>query len=186
MGRTKKKNNFLSFVVWVAIIVAACALIMKFVQARAFAVQYNGETLANGSGGIEMLKGEEYEFEVLNAEKGEQGGYTVKIVSTATKQTDFYYSLSGEWEKYSNVTDDLTKYFTIEQEKNSFSVVPNYDIGEILNLVHNQTVTIEDQSVKATADYFTMIVSLADESEKVSINFRIGYPLTLDTERLEF
>ena len=186
MARSKNKNGFLSFIVWIAVILAACAVIVNFTKKNALALSFNGKQLENGSGGIELVKDEKYAFEILNAETEEQDGYTVKIVATSTKQTDFYYVLDDEWKKYSEVKEDLTKYFTITQETDKFTIVANYDIGEILSLKHGKTVEIAEKAVKGTADYFTMIVSFGDGSESISIHFRIGYPLSLDKEILEF
>lgn len=187
MGKSRKKESVISLIAWVLLVLGLLALLMNLLRFNTFSVECNGKTLKDGASGFEIVKGETYTFNLNLTDEEKEVGYTVKIVPTSTKQTDFYYAVSEEWATYSSVTDDLTKYFTITQDKASFTVLAEYDIGEILGLLHpDKEVAIADGAVSATADYFTMIVSLADGSATVNINFRIGYPISLDAENLYF
>ncbi len=190
MGRYKRKNAFLSFIVFVLVFAGAIGLISYFIRSQAFTVRLNGQALSATQGGFDLLKGETYDFAVLNAdtESNPDGAYTVKIVPyNKDSKTDFRYIVGNEWKQYSKETNDLTEYFTITQNEKGFTLFVENDINDILKQIHiGKYYSIANNVVNSTADYFLLTISLADGSKTVSIYFRIGYPLRLDKEHLEF
>lgn len=190
MGRYKRKNGFLSFIVWILVIAGAIALISYIIRSQAFTVRLNGQALKNQASGIELLYGETYEFEVLNTETEDypEGGFTVSISPyNKDDKTDFKYIAGNEWKWYTEIEKDLTEYFTITENENGFSLLVENDISDILQKIHtDKYYSIEDGVVQSNADYFLLTVLNADGSKSISVYFRIGYSLRLDQDHLEF
>ena len=189
MGRYKRKNGLLSFIVWILVIAGAIGLFSYIIRSQQFTVRLNGQALALQTNGVEFIKGETYNFEVLNAdtENNPDGSYTVKITPyNKDSKTDFRYIVGNEWKQYSKLTNDLTAYFTITQDESGFSFLIENDMDDILKGVHiAKNVLLEDNAVNSTAEYFLLTIFNSDGSEHFSVYFRIGYTLRLDKERLE-
>ena len=188
MARTKQKTGIFSFVVWVLIVLGAVSLVMYFARGRQFSLQYEGEKLKDGTNGFEMIAWSSYDFDLVDLpDDVTENGYTVKITPyNKDKKTDFYYTVSDNRKQYSKLTDDLTKFFTIRQRADGFTVLVNHEIGSLLGAVHGKNVSIMDGAVDGTADYFKMTVSLSDGSQSTSLYFRIGYNMHIDPDYLEF
>ena len=189
MARYKQKTGIFSIVLWVLIVLGIASLVMQFARKEeAFALEYEGETLEDGTSGFEMLAWSAYDFNLINLpEDLTENSYTVSISPYCKdKKTDFYYTYSTNRKQYSKLTDDLTQCFTIRQRADGFTVLVNHEIGTLLGALHGKTVSIEDGAVDGQADYFKMTVSIAESEQSTSLYFRIGYNLSIDPGYLEF
>lgn len=117
--------------------------------------QFPGETLTynvNYSGGGHLPK-----------------GYSVKVVSNATDETDFSYAVDGNVHRYGKENLDLTAAFDIELNADSFTLTMPYSMQEVLqSLYPDNTVTVDDVDLTAQP-YFKIVVTAYDEKAHVEL-----------------
>lgn len=119
--------------------------------------QFPGETLTynvNYSGGDNRLP----------------KGYSVKVVSNATDETDFSYAVDGNAHRYGKENLDLTTAFDIELNAASFTLTMPYSMQEVLqSLYPDNTVTVSDDVDLKAQPYFIIVVTAYDEKARVEL-----------------
>jgi len=192
---TKKIGKFISYIVIVSILIAACGFLAYFTNGftsdfKTFYVECGGQQVLSLGNGFEMTKEEpltvevKYTFGAVN--KG-ISGYSVKVVPNQINGKDFDFTLNGDAYSF-QAEDDMTAGFDIEQSKTSFTVKPKGGINDILKAVY-PNYEVSDVRDKAYEDMFTLVVTSYNGEASVKLNFTVSEKVEgviLDQEVIKF
>ena len=120
------------------------------------------------------------------------GGKGFKYRIEYTSSTAFYFYVNEEYATSADLTD-CTKGFEIEEGDNQLTV-KSTDIYQVLSRLYGVSVQIPGVAQLKNKLSFTLVVSNADGSKSVGIEFTVGIPagtldgtdITLEPDHLEF
>lgn len=132
----------------------------------------NGKIILNNS--LQVVNfGEINEFKLVGLTPNSI--YEVEIFS----RNNFYYYVDDENKEFSKIDYDLSSFFDLNVNEDTFTIFPNYTAFDLLNFIEDKKVTIDD-SVAINDYYFTVVINSLNSSS--SFGFCYDKPVCVITD----
>ena len=133
---------------------------------------------------------ETHRFDVVymfEFEETESPDYSVKIISNATKESAFTFTVDGETKTYTDGID-LSKAFDLKKEASffTFTISKDESLQTVLQKVYGGTVEVSKMSDIENPYLFTLVVSSYDESVVYNIDFGFSYFIEINPGKVVF
>ena len=175
-------GKFLTYIALLLFVVAIIGFIAVFTNGftsdfKTFYVKNGKQLYTQDSGEYPLSTDEELRFDVkytfdMFSRNDTPKGYTVKVVSNATDDTAFAYSVCGNTAVYANGLD-LSAAFGLKTYDTYFTMSIPSDISmqSVLTAAYDgETVTVEDIDLTKNC-YFTLVITAYNNESTVRINF---------------
>lgn len=181
--QTKKNDTatkIVSYVLFLLVLLACLALLIQCVNGgkEDLRVEHDGERIVSDA---EMKLSTEtaLRFDVKYASDRSRG-YDVAIVSNATRDTDFDFTVDGVTYKYadeSEYTPDFKSCFDFQKKDDYFTLILHDDMT--MQSIFDQIYADHDVVIPSTVDlrekcYFAIVVTSFDGKTQIRIPFRIA------------
>lgn len=173
-----KISYILTVVVIIGLLLFSIGFISRFTNSftsdfKTFYVEYNGKKITSDCKDVLFECGATnkinvyYSLEFLDNEKKD---YTVQVLPNVTKENDFEYIVDEEKYLFSGI-GDLTEYFEIEKDEDSFTIKATMDVFKILKKKYEgKNVTYTETDGK---NLLKLVIGNADNSVKISMAFTV-------------
>ena len=139
---------------------------------QTFYLREGGENIIGERTEMEFIDDSIYLFEVrytFGALAKAQTGYSFKVVPYIT-DNDFSFTVNGEQHQYSELSD-LTSFFDIEYNKESFTIAGNAQMQTVLERYYEGATVVIDSPMMELHDYYTLVVYSYNKKANVQVSF---------------
>lgn len=110
-----------------------------------------------------------YSYGLFSDDRGNKG-YSVKVVSNATDETDFSYTVDGKVHSFGKEAIDLSAAFNLDLSAEYFTLTMPYSMQEALQAVYPDSTVIVSDGVDLTQHpYFKLIATAYDKKAHVEL-----------------
>lgn len=183
MSKRKSTNDFstiLSSFIILLLVVGVVGFLFIFTEnfttpLKNFYVTCGNDDFISDRENFDIVVGKEYKFEIttnINV-SGTDTKYIVSVVPNETSTTTFSYNVDGTEYNFADL-ESLIKGFSVSAYDDYFILTANMDLPDILQLYY-PSATLENVPIAIDSDipYFRLVVSSADNSETININFNL-------------
>ena len=183
----KSKNKFTTWlaggVVLILIVVLIAVIVVTLRQTNNFTDDFKsfyierGNTVYASTDYVKLDLQEKASFEVkyLIEDKENRKGYSVKVLSYATSETQFEYTLDGEPALYgANSNFDLSAAFALDVQDGYFTITAPNSFQAVLETMHpGKQISIPETVNEAETPYFVVVVTSFNElyTRKLHLTF---------------
>ena len=183
MRKRKSTNNFstiLSSFIVLLLVVGVVGFLFVFTEnyttpLKSFHVTCGNDEIIKDVENFDIVVGKEYKFEITTniSVVGSNTKCSVAIVPNDVEETNFTFTSNGTEIKFATM-ESLTKGFVLLAHDDYFTLTAKMDLTEIMSLYYpNTTILGCPTAIDSGVPYFRLVVTSADQSEIININFNL-------------
>ena len=182
--KTRKAFSILGIIIAALIIVALIAFIsttlVRASKKANFYLVNDGVQIRESGTEVVLEKGEKETFYLAYFEdyEGEKQEYTVSVECIPDGE-NFYFRLNSSMSSFYAMRPDVTEYFDIKTEEDSFSITldKKFKITDLIKEVYDTKQVTYPSEVDCSKTYLMLVVRLADGTLAYEIPFRCVYEI---------